>query len=240
VDAYAAEFLRLSRFAPNFVLTDECRADRFIQGLQMEIQVLLSSHELATYSGALTMARRVERAMKKDKSQSQKKAAKRPFDQMTGGAQQDFGAPPARRLQLPAPAPVCGYCQRTGHTQQECRRAKGQCLVCGSDDHVVAHCPTREQRDNDRRNPGPVGRRALPPPQQQNQVQRGPVNRKGVPLPTQQHAYNQRGAAAGRGTGPVARGAGQAYHLGAEPAGARDVTGGTMPDYSFYLFVLAY
>ena len=98
VDAYAAEFLRLSRFALNLVSTEECRADRFMQGLQIEIQVLLSGLELTTYSAALTVARRVERAMRKDKSQTQKKAVKRPFDQMTGGTPQDFGATPARRL----------------------------------------------------------------------------------------------------------------------------------------------
>ena len=46
IDAYAAEFRRLSRFAPNLVSTEECRADKFMQGLQTEIQVLMSPHGL--------------------------------------------------------------------------------------------------------------------------------------------------------------------------------------------------
>ena len=40
VDEYAAEFLRLSRFAPYIVTDKEKRASRFQQGLQMDIQVL--------------------------------------------------------------------------------------------------------------------------------------------------------------------------------------------------------
>ena len=41
VDEYAAEFLRLSRFAPYMIADEEKRASRFQQGLQMDIQVLL-------------------------------------------------------------------------------------------------------------------------------------------------------------------------------------------------------
>ena len=37
VDAYAAEFLRLSRFSPSMVADEEDRANRFQQGLRWEI-----------------------------------------------------------------------------------------------------------------------------------------------------------------------------------------------------------
>ena len=41
VDEYAAEFLRLSRFAPYMVANEEIRARRFQQGLRMQIQMFL-------------------------------------------------------------------------------------------------------------------------------------------------------------------------------------------------------
>ena len=42
VDEYDAEFLRLSRFAPYMVGDEEKRANRFQQGLKMDIQYFLS------------------------------------------------------------------------------------------------------------------------------------------------------------------------------------------------------
>ena len=56
VDEYAAEFLRLSRFAPYMVANEEKRASRFQQGLRVDIQMLLIPHQLKTYSQVLTIA----------------------------------------------------------------------------------------------------------------------------------------------------------------------------------------
>ena len=41
VDEYAIEFLRLSQFALYMVSDEENRAERFQQGLKMDIQILL-------------------------------------------------------------------------------------------------------------------------------------------------------------------------------------------------------
>ena len=46
VDEYAAEFLRLSRFAPYMVSDEEKRASRFQQGLKMDIQMFLIPRSL--------------------------------------------------------------------------------------------------------------------------------------------------------------------------------------------------
>ena len=56
VDEYAAKFLRLSRFTPYMVAEEENRASRFQQGLKMDIQMLLISQQLKTYSQVLTIA----------------------------------------------------------------------------------------------------------------------------------------------------------------------------------------
>lgn len=61
VDEYVTEFLRLSWFAPNLVKDEEDRAERFQQGLRLEIQKLIASQELGTYNEVLTAARKVER-----------------------------------------------------------------------------------------------------------------------------------------------------------------------------------
>ena len=63
VDANATEFLRLSRFAPSMVENEEDRANRFQHGLRWEIQKLLTSQQLETYSQVLTVASRVEMVM---------------------------------------------------------------------------------------------------------------------------------------------------------------------------------
>ena len=46
VDEYAAEFLRLSRFAPYMVTDEEKRASRFQQGLKMDVQMFLIPQQL--------------------------------------------------------------------------------------------------------------------------------------------------------------------------------------------------
>jgi len=65
VDEYAAEFLRLSRFAPYMVANEENRASRFQQGLRMQIQMFLIPQQLKTYIQVLIVAREVERGLGK-------------------------------------------------------------------------------------------------------------------------------------------------------------------------------
>ena len=77
VDEYAAEFLRLSRFAPYMVADEEKRASRFQQGLKMDVQMFLIPQQLKTYSQVLSIAREVERGLeKKSENQVQSKSAK--------------------------------------------------------------------------------------------------------------------------------------------------------------------
>ena len=87
VDAYAAEFLRLSRFAPSMVKDEEDRANRFQQGLRLEIQKFLAPQQLDTYSQVLTAARRVEMvANQESRSRGVGRQVKRPFGQAFRGA----------------------------------------------------------------------------------------------------------------------------------------------------------
>ena len=79
MDEYAAEFLRLSRFAPYMVADEEKRASRFKQGLRVDIQMLLIPHQLKTYSQVLSIARDVEQVLEKKRVDLQHKPMKRQF-----------------------------------------------------------------------------------------------------------------------------------------------------------------
>ena len=76
------------------------------------------------------------------------------------------------------PPPICNYCQNLSHTQQNCRKANGLCLACGSSDHSMKSCPHKRTwmmtwiflalpAPSLPRNPGSVVRRAPLLPQQQ-------------------------------------------------------------------------
>jgi len=192
VDEYAAEFLRLSRFAPYMVTDEEKRASRFQQGLQMDIQMYLMPHHLKTYAEVLTTAREIERGFEKKKeNQMRSQAKKRPLELMDEeGADRATQGPMMKRpFQTPLPLITCHYCHKPGHYKRECRVAKGLCLECGSGRHMLRDCPHRKvgqvapvrpahpapalPAQPLRRYPEPVDRRAPFPPQRYDHQQRG-------------------------------------------------------------------
>ena len=232
VDQYAAEFLRLSHFAPYMVADEEDRASRFQQGLQLDLQVSLLPQQLKTYSEVLTIAREVERVLQR---KQENQAMKRPFVPMGRGV--PFRAAKIQRQPF-RPAPyqsaqsltVCSYCEKPGHTRQNCRRANGLCLICGSRGHAVETCPHHRRFGMANQPlpglPGPSGHRVLPGPI--GQRDQGPVVRR-APLPPQ-HMIRpvQRGGRTAAG-----RGRGQAYNLTeAEAEASEEVITGNIRVYS--------
>jgi hypothetical protein len=202
VEAYAAEFLRLSRFAPKLVEDEADRADRFQQGLQWDIQVQIASQSLVTYEQVLTAARRVEHVLERmNRSKGQNKNGKKQLPQgndgSAGAKRQKNGTPTNNQNhnqnQNPQRQMYCGFCKKPGHLRSDCRREQGLCLLCGSPDHRMTECPRFKQQElvptlpapPVQRNPGPVGR--------------------GAPLPPQNQAFvqHQRGAGNGRGRGQI-------------------------------------
>ncbi|XP_071923135.1 uncharacterized protein [Coffea arabica] len=55
------------------------------------------------------------------------------------GRSQTRNAPQGGRATTPQG--TCGYCRRTGHTEDGCWRKEGKCLRCGSSEHQIAGCP---------------------------------------------------------------------------------------------------
>ena len=197
VDEYAAEFLRLSRFAPYMVTDEEKRASRFQQGLQMDIQVFLIPQQLKTYSEVLTIAREVERGLEKKKENLMRnQAKKRPLELMDeeDAVGKTHGPMMKRPFQSPLPQIVCNYCHRPGHYKSDCRVAKGLCVVCGSGRHMLRDCPHRKFGHMTPARPAlPAPAHPAPalpaPPLRRNPE---PVDRR-VPFPPQQYAHQQRG-----------------------------------------------
>ena len=152
VEAYAAEFLRLSRFAPKMVEDEADRADRFQQGLQWDIQVQIASQSLLTYDQVLTAARRMEHVMdRRNRSKEQNKTGKRQLTQAdegsTGAKKQKNDTPVNRQNQNPPKPEYCGFCNKPGHLRHECRREQGLCLLCGAADHQMTECARFKPRD---------------------------------------------------------------------------------------------
>jgi len=132
VDEYAAEFSRLSRFAPYMVSTEENRARRFQQGLHLELQRYVISFRYKIFAEVLIVAREQEqlnRLMRRVPTSS----IKRPIGQISGGTQtRQVGATPQKRQMAIVPQikmVVCKYCHKVGHNINECRLAHNLCLV---------------------------------------------------------------------------------------------------------------
>ena len=146
---------------------------------------------------------------RRDRSKGKNKSGKRQFPQKDedreGAKKQKNGAPAKRQNQPPTGQIYYGFCKKPGHLRRDCWRELGLCLLCGSSDHQMTECVLFKPRDliptlpspPMQRNPGPVGR--------------------GAPLPLQNQAFiqNQRGAENGRGRGQV-------HLMAAETVGVSD------------------
>ncbi|XP_027184046.1 uncharacterized protein LOC113782353 [Coffea eugenioides] len=42
--------------------------------------------------------------------------------------------------QVVTPCVICGYCNKPNHTEAECWRKQGKCLICGSAEHQISSC----------------------------------------------------------------------------------------------------
>nr|XP_027066202.1 uncharacterized protein LOC113692058 [Coffea arabica] len=170
VAEYESQFTRLSKFAPELILTEQRRVQRFIQGLNVEIQKDLAVAQINTFSDAVEKALRVENARLQVRNFQVKK---RGFS-ASSSTQGDKGTPPkfgrgARGGRQPgmtrgtpprgghngrgpqksvsqgSSASVargpCRFCGKPNHTEDNCWRKERRCLRCGSAEHQIANCP---------------------------------------------------------------------------------------------------
>ena len=82
VDAYATEFSRLSRFAPNLVATEDDKARKFEDGLNFDLQHHVVSHHYPTFTEVVDAARKHEQITLRQRGVHQRQnivGTKRPF-----------------------------------------------------------------------------------------------------------------------------------------------------------------
>nr|XP_027124227.1 uncharacterized protein LOC113740914 [Coffea arabica] len=90
VAEYESQFTRLSKFAPELILTEQRRARRILQGLNVEIQKDLAVAQITTFSDAVEKALRSENARLQVRNfQNRKRGAAG-----SSSTQGDKGAPP--------------------------------------------------------------------------------------------------------------------------------------------------
>ncbi|XP_027156852.1 uncharacterized protein LOC113758021 [Coffea eugenioides] len=170
VAEYESQFTRLSKFAPELILTEQRRVRRFIQGLNVEIQKDLAVAQINTFSDAVEKALRVENArlqvrnfqVKKrgfsaSSSTQGDKGTPPKFGRGAGGGRQPGmtrgtpprgghnGRGPQRNVSQGSSASVargpCGFYGKPNHTEDNCWRKEKRCLRCGSAEHQIANCP---------------------------------------------------------------------------------------------------
>ncbi|KAJ6790552.1 Uncharacterized protein M6B38_249085 [Iris pallida] len=164
VDEYAAEFFRLSRFAPDMIQDEGQKARKFRRGLIHAVRTRTSGRRDATFDQILMDVQIAEKdfGLKPKRSEDTMGAsssagpAKRPHIQQQ--QQRPFQQQPLLHIQQ-APARAhqhqgqgqrqaiqCAFCKKMGHTREDCRMKQGVCLFCGAPDHQVKNCAARAAR----------------------------------------------------------------------------------------------
>nr|XP_027122195.1 uncharacterized protein LOC113739150 [Coffea arabica] len=174
VAKYESQFTRLSKFAPELILTEQRRARRFLQGLDVEIQKDLAVAQITTFSDAVEKALRSENARLQVRNfQNRKRGASGSsstqgnkstppkFGRGAGGGRFSGtarGTPPRggqtgrgqqRSVSQGSSATVsrgsCSFCGKPNHTENDCWRKQNKCLRCGSAEHRLASCPVQSR-----------------------------------------------------------------------------------------------
>ncbi|XP_027127781.1 uncharacterized protein [Coffea arabica] len=155
VAEYESQFTRLSKFAPELILTEQRRVRRFIQGLNVEIQKDLAVAQINIFSDAVEKALRVENARLQVRNFQVKK---RGFSASSSN-QGDKGTPPKFGRGAGGgrqPGMTRGTPPRGGHNGRGPQRsvsqgssasvARGPCGFCGKPNHTEDNCWRKERK----------------------------------------------------------------------------------------------
>ena len=188
VAEYEKEFSRLSKYAPESVLTEKFRCGQFEEGLHESIKRYLTavtSLQVVNFYQLVQAAIKIEKSeMKSQERKKEKKfsrggsfSGKRPRESQVYSVQ---GSATRGRRQGPTMTQSSGRGTSTGQEEKHvcphchkyhsgiCRRVTGGCFRCGSTDHVIANC---SRGSGSSRNPQGSGRGGSNvPPQTQSRV----------------------------------------------------------------------
>ena len=155
------EFMRLSKYAPEILVSEEEKCRRFEDGLNDHIRAHITSFFHEDFSKIVTCALNVERVKKEDRERKEKRQGKNNLGQSSlqqqqrkkfRGPQGSIAQATGRNTTLPAPsvanapggasrgqtAPHCSHCGK--NHKGECWRLTGACLIYGSKEHKARDC----------------------------------------------------------------------------------------------------
>ena len=164
VTEYQTEFTRLSKYAPEILMSEEEKCRRFEDGLNDHIRAHVTAFFHEDFSKIVTCASNVERVKKEERERKDKRQGKKNPGQSSSQQQQrkKFRGPQGsiqptaqatgRNTTLPAPSVAstpggpsrgqtalhCSHCGR--NHKGECWRLTGACLICGSKEHRARDC----------------------------------------------------------------------------------------------------
>ena len=161
MEEYEKEFSRLSKYAPDTILTKTFRCRQFEDGLKESIKWYLTaviSLQVVNFYQLVQVAMKIEksemmsqeRKSKRRFSKGSPSSGKRPRESQvesvhslaTGGRRQgptmtsgsDKGTSTGQEERI-----ECPHCHK--HHPSTCRRITGGCFLCGSTDHLIVNCP---------------------------------------------------------------------------------------------------
>ncbi|XP_071924856.1 uncharacterized protein [Coffea arabica] len=149
VAEYETQFTRLSKFAPELVVSEQKRIRRFIQGLNVEIQKDLAAAQIDTFKDALEKAQRVEQA----RSQVRTFQAKRRGASTSTPGRSDQNVPPPKFGRGTSGARVAGT-PRGGASSRGAQGGRGQgqprtvSLGVPAPTTRIATCPVKNRDGN--------------------------------------------------------------------------------------------
>ena len=140
VTEYQREFTRLSKYAPEILVSEEEKCRRFEDGLNDHIRAHVTTFFHEDFSKIVTCALNVERVKKEERERKNKRQGKKNPGQSSSQQQQrkkfNKGRPGgASRGQT---APYCSHCGR--NHKRECWRLTGACLISRSKEHRARDC----------------------------------------------------------------------------------------------------
>ena len=164
VTEYQREFTRLSKYAPEILVSEEEKCRRFEDGLNDHIRAHVTAFFYEYFSKIVTCALNVERVKKEERERKYKRQGKKNLGMSNSQQQQrkKFSGPQgssqptaqttSRNTTLPAPSVVSApggasrgqtapHCSHYGRNHKgECWRLTGACLICGSKEHRARDC----------------------------------------------------------------------------------------------------
>ena len=165
VTEYQREFTRLSKYAPEILVSEEERCRKFEDGLNDHIRAHVTGFCHEDFSKIVTCALNIERVKKEESDKKERRQGKKNPGQSSAHQQQSkkFKGPQGSNqptvqatgnksvLPIPSVASAPGgaskgqvvlHCPHCGRNHKgECWKFTGACLGCGSTEHKVKDCP---------------------------------------------------------------------------------------------------